>query len=59
MYEIYHLFSVLVDTEIHAVLSLLNHAPKESKHSEVTGSNVLHFLVTFNVIEQMVNNPHK
>ena len=59
MHEICHLFSVLVDTEIHAILSLLNHTPKESKHGDVMGSHVLHFLVPFNVMEHRVNNPHK
>lgn len=48
-----------VDAEIHAILSLLNHAPNESKSSDVTGNNFLHFLVPFNVIEHMVNTPHK
>lgn len=48
-----------VDAEIHAILFLLNHAPNESKSSDVTGSNFLHFLVPFNAIGHMVNNPHK
>lgn len=49
-----------LDAEIQkAILSLLNHAPNESKSSDVTGNNFLHFLVPFNVIEHMVNNPYK
>lgn len=47
---------MLENTEIPAILPLLNHAPKESKHSDVTGGN---FLVPFNVVEHMVNNTHK
>lgn len=50
---------MLVDAEIHAILSLLNHTPNESKCSDVMGNNLLCFLVSFNVIEHMVNNPHK